>query len=283
MRRVSVSTALFDGYPLEQGLAEVASAGFRFVEPAYIKGYMDFEEHTFSNANAAKLAGQVEAAGLECLGLSAHTDMAMPDAVAEVERRLRFAQSIGSSILITNSTVKANFLEFRRNLDILIPICEATNVILCLENPGHGRESLIAGGLDGTELMRSVGSPWVRLNYDFGNCFTYNNEVVPQDDFEVALPWVAHAHLKDVISSSAGWAFAAIGEGSIGYEAIARTLVAIAPELPVGLELPLRLSRAGRQAPRRAPEPVPLRDISRALASTRMFLTKAGIIHATDL
>ncbi len=40
----AVSTAAFDGHPLEVALDELTLLGVAAVEPAYIKGYVDFDE-----------------------------------------------------------------------------------------------------------------------------------------------------------------------------------------------------------------------------------------------
>jgi len=273
MRPISVSTALFDGYPVEGGFAEIAGAGVRFVEPAFIKGYVDFDEETFSDRSAATYAAAIAAAGLSSFAVSAHHDMGAPGAAEATIRRLRFAAGIGVRILITSSARAADTEAFRRNLEEALPVAEDSGVVIALENPGHGAGDLIGSAADGVRLLQSLASPHLRLNYDFGNILTYSGERIrPEADCEGALPFMAHAHLKDVLSLPDAWQFTAIGDGSIDYAAIWTLLAERAPNLPVGLELPLRLTRPDRAAPRRAVAPLPLADLRWALRLSLDFI-----------
>ncbi len=72
-RPLAVSTALFDGYPMELALAEIAGAGVAFAEPAFIAGYVDFDETSFSPAAAKHLAAAMAAAGLSAIAVVAVT------------------------------------------------------------------------------------------------------------------------------------------------------------------------------------------------------------------
>jgi sugar phosphate isomerase/epimerase len=273
MRPLSVSTALFDGYPIERAFAEIANAGIAFVEPAFIAGYVDFDEESFGEFAAAALASEMAEAGVSAFAVSAHHDMGAEGARLATARRLRFAARLGATCLITNATTRAQRQNFLRNLDAVLPVCEETGVVLALENPGHGDNSLIASASDGVDLVEEIGSRFVRLNYDFGNVFTYSRErVCPEAEFEAAIPAIVHAHVKDVLATPDGWTFTAIGDGSIDYAAIWRRLAKLAPDLPVGLELPLRLKRPDRADPLRAPEPLPLATLRQALDRSLAFL-----------
>jgi sugar phosphate isomerase/epimerase len=268
---LSVSTAAFDGYSFEVAAAEVARSGVRFIEPAFIKGYTAFDETSFEEAKAHALHAAMAAEGLAARAVSAHIDAGTDDAPAMLARRLRFARAIGADIVITNSTTPDQADGLRRTLDAVLPVCEATGVVVAFENPGHGR-SLIGNAASGRALVDAVGSGFVRLNYDLGNVFTYSGEAVePADDMAPALPVMAHAHLKDVLSTPAGWEFTAIGEGSIDMRRAVRLLAAVRPDCPIGLELPLRLSRPGRADPIRRADPLPLPAIREAVARSLRF------------
>ncbi len=278
MRRISVSTALFDGYLLDRAFAEIAGMGLSFVEPAFIAGYVDFDEDAFSDSSGATLASAMAAVGLSAFAVSAHHDMGAEGAVAATVRRIRFAARLGAQYLITNAATAADWGRFRRNLDAVLPVCEETGIVIALENPGHGAGSLIGSASDGIRLIRSLTSPHLRLNYDFGNVFTYSSERIrPEADFEAALPLMVHGHVKDILSTPDGWSFTAIGDGSIDYARVWRRLAKLAPDLPIGIELPLRLRRPNRAAPTRAPDPLPLDVLRDALRRSLAFLTAADV------
>ncbi|WP_421724074.1 sugar phosphate isomerase/epimerase family protein [Bauldia sp.] len=283
MRPLSISTALFDGYPMADALAAITQAGFTYVEPAFIKGYVDFDESAFAPEAAKAAAHEIRRHGLSVIAMSAHVDFGAEIAVEMVRRRVAYAATIGARFLITNTTTRDRADAFRRNLDAVLPDCERSGIVLALENPGHGRNDLIGNGVEGVTLVQAIGSDWVRLNYDFGNIFTYSHEaVLPEKDFAAALPWMAHGHLKDVRATEDGWTFTPVGDGSIRYDLIAPQLARLAPELPVSLELPLRLRRPGRRDPIRERPPLDVAAISDAITRSVTYWRAIDRLDAAD-
>jgi sugar phosphate isomerase/epimerase len=272
----AVSTALFDGHPRDRALAELAAAGVAAVEPAYIPGYIDFDETAFSDAAAAELRRCIAAEGLRASALSGHVNLGGAEAVEKIRRRTGFAANIGAAIVVSNAAPESLRGPFLENLERIVPLCEAAGVVLALENPGHGTDAIIADAASGMAVIDAFASPWLRLNYDLGNVFTYSRERRrPEDDVEAALPGIAQFHVKDIRSAGGDWVFTAVGDGSLGYRGIARRLARLAPDVPVCLELPLRLSRPGQRDPERRPTPLPLDVIRAALRRSLEFWSMA--------
>jgi sugar phosphate isomerase/epimerase len=269
-RIVSVSTALYDGYPLEQAIDEIAAAGARSIEPAYIKGYVVFDESAFSRGNGALLSSRIADAGMVVTAVSAHMDLGEADAAAMLRRRIGFAATLGARFLITNAGAAADRARIVALLETVARDCRAAGIQIALENPGHGFGNLIGGLNDGTALLSALQLPEVGLNYDVGNVFTYSRETVaPEIDLRGAGRGLLQVHLKDVASSGGGWAFTALGDGSIDYRAVWAELPR---DLPVGIELPLRLDRSGRADPSRRAERVPLDAIRQAMRRSLDFV-----------
>jgi sugar phosphate isomerase/epimerase len=276
MRSLSVSTAAYDGYAPEVAFAELAALGVRAVEPAYIKGYVDFAEADFSEAKALELLEKLSAEGLKAQALSAHLDLSAPGSAEALSRRVEFAQAIGAGILITNAGPKVGEAAICTAIEANLPALEGAGVVLALENPGHGSGDLIGNGAEGAAFVASLGAPRVRLNYDIANAYTYGGgRVRPETDISHTFQKLAHVHLKDVAARGTDWAFVALGEGEAGAEGVALALAAGPREVPLGLELPLRLARPGRAAPLRARDPVPLPAIRAAIARSLEFWRKA--------
>ena len=272
-RVISVSTAAFDGHGLPCALETLARLGVTHVEPAYIQGYMDFTEDDFDDAHAAALGKRMGGLGIGCVAVSAHIDAGAEEAVAQLSRRLRFAAAIGASFVITNTTTRDRRAAFHRHVTAVLPLAESLGVALAFENPGHGSDTLIGRASDAAAVLGRFGSPWVTLNYDAGNVFTFSAEqVAPQRDVGEALPWARHMHLKDVEASEYGWRFTAIGAGSIDYPALLSRLSATS--VPLALELPLRLERPGRGPMVRRPEPVPLPVVEAAITRSLEFVRR---------
>ena len=270
MRPLSISTALFDGYSLDLAIDEIAACGATAVEPAFIKGYVEFDESAFAGSEARRLNSLAADAGLSVLALSAHLDLAAPGAVEMLRRRIRFAATLGARQIITNAGQAANRDRIVSVIDAVLPDCETAGVSLALENPGHGGGDLIGDGGEGAALVDEIASPHVRLNYDVGNIFTYSHERLrPERDIEKAIGRVSHVHLKDIVTETDGWRFAAIGDGVIDF----RTLFRILPrDMPMAIELPLRLDRPNRADPIRRPARVDLEKIRMAIRSSLNFV-----------
>lgn len=278
---VAVSTAIFDGYPMEQSIEEIAALGACWVEPAYIRGYVDFDEDAFSDQAAQRLAAMVRRVGIGVNAVSAHLDLGSIGAADMLARRIRFAAGIGARYLVTNAGSAARRSEVLSVIDAGSRWCETYGVTLALENPGHGLDDLIANASAGFQLIHEIDSALVRLNYDIGNVFTYSHEsIVPQQDIRAAGTAIAHVHLKDVARTADGWTFTAIGEGVIDYAAI---WGGIPPGIPMTIELPLRLSRPGRSEPVRSSTPLALNAIRLALTRSlaAVDLLNAGQYCAT--
>ena len=272
MRTVAISTALFDGYPIETAIEQIAASGARSLEPAYIKGYLDFDESAFSAANARHVATLIAGARLSVTGVSAHLDLALHNAAEMLRQRIRFAAALGARWLITNTGAASSRERILATIEAVLPDCEAEGVSLALENPGHGSGDLIGCGADGAALAAAIGSPHVRLNYDVGNIFTYNRgERLPEQDITDARDYIAHLHLKDIAADGQDWTFAAIGDGVINFEAIWRS---VPDEVPVAIELPLRLNRPQRKDPVRGAQRLPLPILQLAMRRSLDFVAR---------
>lgn len=261
-----MSTAAFDGHPWEAALDVLAALGVARVEPAFIQGYVAFEEADFEDGPAARLLRSIAARDLSVQGVSAHMDLSGAEAGARLARRIHFARALGASVLITNAGPAGGRDAILRSLEGAIPLLEAAGLVLALENPGHGTDDLVGRGEDGAALVADLATPWVRLNVDVGNLLTYAGTVQPS--LSAALPFAAHAHLKDVGEDGPDWRFVPIGQGLVDWRAAKAEVTRLAPGLPLAVELPLRLRRPGRGDPVRDPEPVPLPTIQHALAQS---------------
>ena len=242
------------------------------MEPAFIDGYVEFDEADLDARSAARLHAAIDARGLAVHGVSAHIDLGRDGAPERLARRIDFAAGLGAACLVTNAGEAVDETRVLATIEAALPRLEAAGLVLALENPGHGRGALIPDGAAGAALVRRLGRPdAVRLNHDLGNAWTYSGgRLDVAADLEAALPHLAFVHLKDVAASGpAGrdWRFVPVGTGEVGARAAFARLLAHEPGPVVGLEMPLRLWRPGRGDPVRRAEPLSLAQIRAALAS----------------
>jgi sugar phosphate isomerase/epimerase len=278
-RIISVSTAAFDGYDLAIAVDEISRLGVDHVELAFIQGYMDsFDEDYFSKINAKMIQGLLSDTGLSCFAFSAHIDLAARGAVDIFEKRMVFAKTVGAKIIVTNAAPRSQEKEFIENILVLADIAKSLDMIIALENPGNGKENVVNSGETGASIIKHIASDWVRLNYDFGNVISHFFERLrPEEDFTYALPFSTHLHIKDVKSNGQGWSFVEIGKGSIDYSFILKTLASKYPQIPISLEIPLRITRDRDASPRRAASPLPLDEIRNVLKGSLNYVK--GIIE----
>jgi sugar phosphate isomerase/epimerase len=274
-RTVSVSTAPYDGHPFEAALESLAACGARHVEPAYIVGYTEpFDESAFTAAETERHRRMIEASGLGCRAVSSHIDLGNADAVEVFSGRMRFARGIGADFILTNAAVVSNAAPFERHLEALLRLAEELGLVIALENPGDGRDNLMNTAAEGLALIARFDTPHLRLNYDAANTCSHRPGVDPAEDAVLSLPGCGHMHLKDVHRTDKGWFFTPIGDGDIDVARIFAGLRAH-PDLPVSLELPLRLHRGPDAQPIRRSQPLPIKEIEAAITRSLQVIGAA--------
>ncbi len=77
-----------------------------------------------------------------------------------------------------------------RNLSELVPAAEKRGITLAFENHMDYRLSEIV------QVVEGVASPWLRINYDFANCYSVVEDQV--DAAHMAAPYTVMTHLKDM-------------------------------------------------------------------------------------
>jgi sugar phosphate isomerase/epimerase len=264
---VAVSTVVFDGLGLARGARILSDLHVTEVEVAYIEGYMAFDEDTFVARNGHAVAALFADHGVTMRAISAHTDLGRSDSVERLLRRLDFAAGAGVDTIVSNATTKSAHAEFMRTLEAALPRFADAGVVLAVENPGHGRDALVPDGRAGAAIVTAWGSPWLRLNYDIGNAYTYaQGRIDLTADFDAALPFVRRVHLKDVAETGTDWQFCHLGAGVVGYGN--RLSLSRLNGMDVTVEHPIRLWRPGRADPVRRPATPAEEDVRKAISAS---------------
>ena len=276
-RIVSISTVAYDGYALEVALRHMAALELKYVEIAYIRGYMDpFGEEAFTDTRARGLESCLRATGLRCHAFSSHLDLGTKGVVDVFKRRMDFAARLGARIVISNAAAKAGEAAFFENITPIAERASSNGLLIALENPGTGPEDLFDTGQAGAELIRRLGIPGIGLNYDFANLISRTgNRIRPEEDLQPALPYCLHVHIKDVAEDprSPGWIHTPIGMGIIDYRTVLTGLRSV--DIPLSLEIPLRLRRDPTGSPDRLPLPVTLHRITNVLRQSLAYVQAA--------
>ena len=271
---ISINTLAFEGYDLFTGLQEIADIGGVQVELGYTRGFTEgLAETHFSEKAAAELDRRMSDLGLSGIVLSAHIDLTTHEAVDELKRRIDFGRRLGVRIVNTKVGPTSRLAQFERNIGPLAEFAESMDIIIGLENPAEGTDQIITSGESGAAVVSRIGSDYVRLNYDFGNSFTYSKGTIdPAVDYNAALPYACYLHLKDMKKRDGGWNFAGIGQGVVDYDKIFKELVRSNQLLPLSIEHLFHFTADEDFIVTRAPRTPPLAEIRQSLQNSIAYV-----------
>lgn len=280
---ISVNTLAFQGYDLSDSVKALADIGIKYVEFAFIKGYSEeLSESSFSPQTAKYINNLIDLYGLKMVALAAHLDLGMMDSVEAFKRRMDFAGLLGVNIILSNASTQENRINFLRNIEKLATYAESLNMTIGLENPGDGANNLIEAGREGAKLIEEIDSPFIRLNYDIGNTYSYSKgRTKPEDDIHYAYPYAIHFHFKDTRSDEDGWIFTEIGKGVINYKEVIQFMKGQPEQLPIGLEIPLSVRRDKDFNLQKKAVPLSLEDIKKTVKQSYDYTLTA--FRSTDV
>ncbi len=271
---ISINTLAYEGYDLTTALQEIAKTGAGHVELGFTRGFTEgLTEAHFSEASAKKINGLLSDLGLSSIALSAHTDLTTKDAVDELKRRIDFGKRLGVKIVNTKVGANSGRMGFEKNIGPISQYAESMNIIIGLENPAEGTDQIISSGKTGAEIVKSIDSEFIKLNYDFGNAFTYSKgKVDPALDYQEGLPYACYLHLKDMKKTDDGWEFSQIGKGVIDYDRIFKELVEGKKLLPLSIEHLFIYNASEDFIVQRLQRPLPLSHVRTSLKNSIAYV-----------
>jgi len=274
---ILISTAAYDGYDLATAFQEISRLGVDLVEIAFIEGYTDpFTEDYFNDDNASKITTLLAEHNLKCLSFSSHVDLSRDGIVAVFKNRMAFAKKLGSKYIVSNAAPLQNKSQFIKNIRELGQTAAGLEMVIVLENPGDGSANVMDSGEAAANLIEEIDQNNVKINYDFGNLLSHCFEKIrPEEDYKFVRNCAVHYHIKDVASDDSGWYFTEIGKGTIDYRKILKELADLSEPVPISLEIPLRIRRAPDASPRRATQPVDLKEIRQVMERSIEFVKSA--------
>lgn len=244
---ISVGTLVYDGYDLKTALENLSQLGIRYVELDSIKGLFehirpkDFKDEKVRD----KIKGLLQEFHLSCVSFSAHMDLTTAGAISEFERRMLFARELGVKIINTIAGPSEKLNIFYKNISSIDKMAKSLGLIIALETHGD-----IISHSESKKVLEKIASSNIKINYDFVNVAQLTKKRINlREDFASILNWVAHLHLKDIVLKEDIWDFTEIGKGEINYPEIFQLLGDCQRNIPVSIELPLRLRVSTKGCP----------------------------------
>lgn len=88
---------------------------------------------------------------------------------------------------------------------------QAKGILICLET----HPPLVTNADIGLQTLRDVSHPNIRINWDTGNIYYYNEDIDGEAELKKIAAWVGHVHLKDCRKGRREWFFPALGDGIV--------------------------------------------------------------------
>jgi L-ribulose-5-phosphate 3-epimerase len=255
-------TNTYHTYSLEEALAGIADAGYRYVELSAVPGWT---EHVDLDRPPAEVRRFVEGYGLQTVSLSAHSDLTTREGLDHGIKAIRWAAEYGIPIVNTavggHQSADENENAFLANVGELADAAERAGVVVALEIHGD----IMASSDVTIPLLERIGRDSIKVNYDTANVEYYSGKKAV-DDLPKITPLLAHVHLKDTVGGKGVWNFGAIGSGSVDFARVLEILRQAGYEGPFSVELEFQ----GEPWP-------PLAEVNEAMRQSREHLNSLGL------
>lgn len=224
-RIIAVNSNCYHGYPIEDAIAGIKAAGFRYIELTATKGWT---EHVFPDQSFARLLevqDLLEQSGLIPFAMSGHTNLMDTARIGDFVNNIRLAHFFGCEYIVSSigeahledQAVASNEV-VAEHIKGLLPYLEKYDMKLVLEVHGdHGTGAILK------EICQLVGSDRVRINYDTANAIFYGDVDVPKD-FAACMDQIGYVHLKDKAAGRQEWNFPALGKGYVAFPELFRLM-----------------------------------------------------------
>jgi len=255
-------TNSYHTYRLDEALAGIAEAGFRYVELSAVPGWT---EHVRLDG-AEDLRRELRRHELTAVSVSAHSDLTTRDGLQYGIQAVRWAADFGIPIVNTaiggHASREENEKSFLENIGQLADAAKAAGVVVALEIHGD----IMATGEKSLPLLKKVGRPdTIKVNYDTGNVEYYGG-VRAVDDVAKIAPYLAHVHLKDTVGGKGVWNFPALGSGVVDFRRVLDILRTAGYRGPYSVELEFQ----GEPWP-------PLEDVTSGMRRSYAYLRSLGL------
>lgn len=223
----------------------LASAGIRWLElPIKNHGMPSFfkEEPVVTDGSAPEavfaLKQRIAEAGLEvCTCNITSGNPLLTDVLERTLKKLTLASQFGAEYVVAGGGEIASAEDWPQLVDNMRRIgdraAELGITYCCETHPGtcQNAERML-------ELLDRVNHPQIRINFDTGNIFYYNEGLELLMEMQKVARHIAHVHLKDTSGKFKDWHFPALGAaGKVDFAAVLEFLQEIKFSGPCSLEL----------------------------------------------
>lgn len=220
-RIIAVNSNCYHGYSIEEAIAGIKAAGFRYIELTATKGWT---EHVFPDQSFARLLeikDLLEQSGIIPFAMSGHTNLMDTERIGDFVNNIRMAHFFGCDYIVSSigeahledKAVASNEV-IAEHIKGFLPYLEKYNMKLVLETHGdHGTGKILG------DICALVNSDRVLINYDTANAVFWGDMDIEQlkADFTGSMDRIGFLHIKDKLGEKHEWNFPALGKGYIPF------------------------------------------------------------------
>lgn len=218
---IGISSTTYVGHSFEDVVKSVSKAGFKYLELVSAPGineHIDPKPEIITQKDIKIIESYCNDFGVEIYALGGHCRLLKDNSIENFNKVLDLAEILGVKYVSTDTgeieeeeDEKRFFKEIREVADY----AALKDVCVCIEMHGNWFNT----GKKGTEVLKRIDHPNLKINYDTGNVIFFNN-TRPEDDIKYALPFLGFMHLKDSSGKYKDWDFPPIGEGAVDFKKI---------------------------------------------------------------
>lgn len=265
-RIIAVNSNCYHGFSIEEAVAGIKAAGFKYIELTATKGWT---EHVFPNQSfkrALEVQDLLEKNGLIPFATSGHTNLMDTERIGDFVDNMRLAHFFGSEYIVSSigeAHLKDNAVASNdvvaEHIKGLVKYLEKYDMKLVLEVHGdHGTGAVLK------DIVERVGSERVLINYDTANAIFYGDVNVPED-FAACMDKIGYVHIKEKAGGHKEWNFPALGEGYVEFPTLFKLMDEADNMSPYSIEI--EFTQAG---------PKDLDEVNKAVMASAEYLRAQG-------
>lgn len=216
-RMIAATTNCYHGYTVEEAIAGIQAAGFKYVELTAMKGWV---EHVFPDQSFEKMLqvkDLLDEAGLKAIGMSGHVSLLDGTKREDFVKNIRLARFFDIPCILTfvgepaEGEGELSMEEVVARIRTVLPELEKYDMTMALEVAGKQSSGVML-----KEIVEKVDSPRVTIAYDTANAIFYG-DVDTMQDLGACLDKVGYIHIKEKAAGRQEWSFPALGQGYVPF------------------------------------------------------------------
>ena len=265
--KISVCTASYHPFTLDDALKGISEAGFKYIEISALSGWMEDVMPDFSFRQIMNVKEKIKNYDLTCVALSGHCSVMDPARLPDFIANIQLANFFGAEAIVSsideahgheNTDRDPNANSLPETLDMLGEVCKNYGLLLALETHGEAYGT----GAAIKKVLEDVRSENVIINYDPGNVIFYA-EQDPVKDLQSCLDKVGYMHLKDKAGPARKWDFPALGDGYVQLDELIKMV-----KDDITLSIEIQFVEEG---------PSSLDEVNTAVKKSHDYLKKLGV------